>query len=88
MSWLYSGREAFDFTSAEVPGATADGGGTSTGTDGGSSEPGEPGGGGSGDGGGDGGSCRELDTLAPLLIVVQPGDFWHIEADTGDLAIL
>lgn len=90
MSRLFSGTEAFDFTNAEVPGATADGGGTSTGTDGGSSEPGEPGGGGSGDGGGDGdgGTCRELDTLAPLLIIVQPGDFWHVEADTTDLALL
>ena len=47
MSTLFPAADtaALDFSVKDHPGATADGGGTSTGTDGGSSEPGEPGGG-------------------------------------------
>ena len=61
-------------------GAAADGGGTSTGTDGGSCEPGEPGG---GSGGGSG--------TSPVLMVIANQDFWYEEdydyAPAGDPAI-
>ena len=72
-------EEELDFTQGKDDGATADGGGTCAGTDGGSCEPGEPGG---GSGGGD------ANPVLPVLMVISNQDFYFsLGAETDEFAL-